>query len=137
MPEVIVSIYNHKYRLAVSTGEEEILRECAAQIDRQMEAMKASGKVIATDQIAVLTALEVAYEAKKAEAAAQAEAEKAAQAAEAEEAAKASVASATQADTVPLATEPAASNEDLEHVRRLCRLCEDAIFRDTKIGALF
>lgn len=100
MPEVIVSIYNHKYRLAVSTGEEDLLRDCAAQIDRQMEAMKASGKVIAADQIAVLTALEVAYEAKKAE-------------------------------------EAAHTDEDLEHVRRLCRLCEDAIFRDTKIGALF
>ena len=67
MPEVIVSIYNHKYRLAVSTGEEDLLRDCAAQIDRLMEAMKASGNVIAADQIAVLTALEVAYEAKKAE----------------------------------------------------------------------
>lgn len=124
MPEVIVSIYNHKYRLAVSTGEEDLLRDCAAQIDRQMEAMKASGKVIAADQIAVLTALEVAYEAKKA----------------AEEKAPEPPAPAkpqAEAQPVPLATEPAHTDEDLEHVRRLCRLCEDAIFRDTKIGALF
>ena len=131
MPEVIVSIYNHKYRLAVSTGEEDLLRDCAAQIDRQMEAMKASGKVIAADQIAVLTALEVAYEAKKAEEAAKKAGEE-----------KAPVPAApakpqAEAQPVPLATEPAHTDEDLEHVRRLCRLCEDAIFRDTKIGALF
>lgn len=131
MPEVIVSIYNHKYRLAVSTGEEDLLRDCAAQIDRQMEAMKASGKVIAADQIAVLTALEVAYEAKKAE--------EAAKKAPEEKAPEPPAPAKPQAEAqpVPLATEPAHTDEDLEHVRRLCRLCEDAIFRDTKIGALF
>lgn len=131
MPEVIVSIYNHKYRLAVSTGEEDLLRDCAAQIDRQMEAMKASGKVIAADQIAVLTALEVAYEAKKAEEAAKKAAEEKAREPPAPAKPQA------EAQPVPLATEPAHTDEDLEHVRRLCRLCEDAIFRDTKIGALF
>lgn len=131
MPEVIVSIYNHKYRLAVSTGEEDLLRDCAAQIDRQMEAMKASGKVIAADQIAVLTALEVAYEAKKAE--------EAAKKAPEEKAPEPPAPAKPQAEAqpVPLATEPAHTDEDLEHVRRLCRLCEDAIFRDTRIGALF
>lgn len=133
MPEVIVSIYNHKYRLAVSTGEEDLLRDCAAQIDRQMEAMKASGKVIAADQIAVLTALEVAYEAKKAEEAAKTAAEEQAAKSEPVPPAKPQA----KAQPVPLATEPAHTVEDLEHVRRLCRLCEDAIFRDTKIGALF
>lgn len=132
MPEVIVSIYNHKYRLAVSTGEEDLLRDCAAQIDRQMEAMKASGKVIAADQIAVLTALEVAYEAKKAEEAAKKAAEEKAPAPP-----PAPAKPQAEAQPVPLATEPAHTDEDLEHVRRLCRLCEDAIFRDTKIGALF
>lgn len=132
MPEVIVSIYNHKYRLAVSTGEEDLLRDCAAQIDRQMEAMKASGKVIAADQIAVLTALEVAYEAKKAEEAAKKAAEE-----KAREPPPAPAKPQAEAQPVPLATEPAHTDEDLEHVRRLCRLCEDAIFRDTKIGALF
>lgn len=133
MPEVIVSIYNHKYRLAVSTGEEDLLRDCAAQIDRQMEAMKASGKVIAADQIAVLTALEVAYEAKKAEETAKTAAEEKAAKSEPVPPAKPQA----EAQPVPLATEPAHTDEDLEHVRRLCRLCEDAIFRDTKIGALF
>lgn len=133
MPEVIVSIYNHKYRLAVSTGEEDLLRDCAAQIDRQMEAMKASGKVIAADQIAVLTALEVAYEAKKAEEAAKTAAEEQAAKSEPVPPAKPQA----EAQLVPLVTEPAHTDEDLEHVRRLCRLCEDAIFRDTKIGALF
>lgn len=134
MPEVIVSIYHHNYRLAVSTGEEELLRECAQTIDRQMEAMKASGKVIAADQIAVLTALEIAYEARKAEESAEAAAREREKAA-----AEAARAAAAATPVAPLATEPAcaAESEDIERVRRLCRLCEEAIFRDTKIGALF
>lgn len=65
MSEVTITIYNHNYRLAVSTGEEDLLRECAAVVDRQMQRMRTAGKVIASDQIAVLTALELAYEAAK------------------------------------------------------------------------
>ena len=33
MSEVIVTIFNHNYRLAVSTGEEELLKNCAKLVD--------------------------------------------------------------------------------------------------------
>ena len=66
MPEVTVNIYSRAYRLAVSTGEEALLQRCAEIVDRQMRNIREGGKVINQDQIAVLAALEVAYEASKA-----------------------------------------------------------------------
>ena len=63
MPEVIVSIYNHKYRLAVSTGEEDLLRDCAAQIDRQLDAKKArEGSDVEAIKAAGESLQSVAYE---------------------------------------------------------------------------
>ena len=132
MPEVIVSIYNHKYRLAVSTGGGPPSR-LAAQIDRQMEAMKASGKVIAADQIAVLTALRSRLRSEEGRRSRQDGCRRTG----GEERTRSAREAAGQSAARALATEPAHTDEDLEHVRRLCRLCEDAIFRDTKIGALF
>ena len=70
MSEVTVSIFSHNYRLAVSTGEEELIKNCAEIVDKQMEAMRAGGRVLAADQIAVLSALEIVYNAKKSEEAA-------------------------------------------------------------------
>lgn len=65
MPEVTVNIYSRTYRLAVSTGEEGLIQQCAELVDKQMKAIREGGKVINQDQIAVLAALEVAYEAQK------------------------------------------------------------------------
>ena len=65
MSEVTVTIFDRDYRLAVSSGEEELLKDCARQVDEQMQTVRAAGRVIANDQIAVLTALEFAYESKK------------------------------------------------------------------------
>ena len=65
MPEVTVNIYSRSYRLAVSTGEEALIQRCADIIDKQMKSIREGGKVINQDQIAVLAALEVAYEANK------------------------------------------------------------------------
>ena len=67
MSEVTVTIFDRDYRLAVSSGEEELLKDCARQVDEQMQTVRAAGRVIANDQIAVLTALEFAYESKKRE----------------------------------------------------------------------
>ena len=64
MPEVTVNIYSRSY-LAVSTGEEALIQRCADIVDKQMKAIREGGKVINQDQIAVLAALEVAYEANK------------------------------------------------------------------------
>lgn len=160
MSEVIVTIFNHNYRLAVSTGEEELLKNCAKLVDDQMSAVRASGKVIALDQIAVLSALEIAYdaqkkedesaarlaeaseEAKKAQEAARQAAEdalKAQQTAEAEPVPAAAEAAAPATATAPAPAAPAdpAANQDaaaLEEIRALCQLCEEALYKDATLG---
>ena len=112
MSEVTVTIFDRDYRLAVSSGEEELLKDCARQVDEQMQTVRAAGRVIANDQIAVLTALEFAYESKKRE-----------------EEAKDGNAGASPAPTPDAA-------EALKEIRALCRLCEDALYRDVKIGTI-
>lgn len=158
MSEVIVTIFNHNYRLAVSTGEEELLKNCAKLVDDQMSAVRASGKVIALDQIAVLSALEIAYdaqkkedesaarlaeaseEAKKAQEAARQAAEdtlKAQQTAEAEPVPAAAEAAAPATAPAPAAPVDAAASQDaaaLEEIRALCRLCEEALYKDATLG---
>ncbi|MBM6703246.1 cell division protein ZapA [Sutterella massiliensis] len=159
MSEVTVTIFNHNYRLAVSTGEEELLKNCAKLVDDQMTNVRAGGKVIALDQIAVLSALEIAYDAQKKEeeaakraaeleafAAQQSEAAEAAQAAAAEAQAQAEAAAAAlpaaepnaQEDQAPEAPIPAAPIADeaaaLEEIRALCRLCEETLYKDATLG---
>lgn len=150
MSEVTVTIFNHNYRLAVSTGEEELLKNCAKLVDDQMTNVRAGGKVIALDQIAVLSALEIAYDAqKKEEEAAKRAAELeafAAQQSEAAEAAQAEAAAAAlpaaepnaQEDQAPAALIPAAPIADeaaaLEEIRALCRLCEETLYKDATLG---
>lgn len=159
MSEVTVTIFNHNYRLAVSTGEEELLKNCAKLVDDQMTNVRAGGKVIALDQIAVLSALEIAYDAQKKEeeaakraaeleafAAQQSEAAEAAQAAAAEAQAQAEAAAAAlptaepnvQEDQAPAAPIPAAPIADeaaaLEEIRALCRLCEETLYKDATLG---
>ena len=159
MSEVTVTIFNHNYRLAVSTGEEELLKNCAKLVDDQMTNVRAGGKVIALDLIAVLSALEIAYDAQKKEeeaakraaeleafAAQQSEAAEAAQAAAAEAQAQAEAAAAAlpaaepnaQEDQAPEAPIPAAPIADeaaaLEEIRALCRLCEETLYKDATLG---
>ena len=158
MSEVTVTIFNHTYRLAVTAGEEELLKRCAQAVDEQMSAVQASGKVIALDQIAVLTALELAYDAQKQKDAAARSAPPAASSAPAAvDAARAQESAAAPA--APLQTEPAAAPEQpapavqppqaaeqpqsapvedeaaiLDELRSLCRLCEEAIYKDAVLG---
>lgn len=162
MSEVTVTIFNHNYRLAVSTGEEELLKNCAKLVDDQMTNVRAGGKVIALDQIAVLSALEIAYDAQKKEeeaakraaeleafAAQQSEAAEAAQAAAAEAQAQAEAAASAlpaaepndqedQEDQARAAPIPAAPIADeaaaLEEIRALCRLCEETLYKDATLG---
>lgn len=175
MSEVTVSIFSHNYRLAVSTGEEELIQNCAEIVDKQMEAMRAGGRVLAADQIAVLSALEIVYNAKKAEEAAaqavnaartegeSARADIAAARSEADalraelESTRASAAAAQaelatlrqtaeaqpfvrplQQEPIPQAA-PSLSNEAeiVARIQELSRMCEEAIFQDTKLGSLF
>ncbi len=66
MPEVTINIAHRTYRLAVSSGEETLIRNCAEKVDQQIASMKESSNLINQEQIAVLAALEIAYEAQKA-----------------------------------------------------------------------
>lgn len=62
MPELNLRIFSRNYRLAVTPGEEPVLEQCAQRVDQHMEAIRSGGRVVALDQIAVLAALEIAYD---------------------------------------------------------------------------
>ena len=129
MSEVNVTIFDRNYRLAVTTGEEKMLEDCARQVNEQMLAVRAAGRVIAIDQIAVLTALELAYDAKKREHDAKKNAAAPPQ----------PVQQQTPAAAVPTAasTPNEADSALFAEIHSLCSLCEEALFRDAKMGSLF
>ena len=129
MSEVNVTIFDRNYRLAVTTGEEKMLEDCARQVNEQMLAVRAAGRVIAIDQIAVLTALELAYDAKKREHDAKKTAAAPPQ----------PVQHQTPAAAVPTAasTPNEADSALFAEIHSLCSLCEEALFRDAKMGSLF
>ena len=129
MSEVNVTIFDRNYRLAVTTGEEKMLEDCARQVNEQMLAVRAAGRVIAIDQIAVLTALELAYDAKKREHYAKKTAAAPPQ----------PVQQQTPAAAVPTAasTPNEADSALFAEIHSLCSLCEEALFRDAKMGSLF
>lgn len=139
MPEVTVNIYGRAYRLAVSSGEETLIEECAETVDRQMRSIREGGKVINQDQVAVLTALEIAYEARKASAR-DAEADRLAQAKDAEIAAlKARITELEEvAEAAKAAAAPAKDPDKtlLKEIEGLTKVCEEAIFSDIRKGSL-
>ena len=133
MSEVNVTIFDRNYRLAVTTGEEKMLEDCARQVNEQMLAVRAAGRVIAIDQIAVLTALELAYDAKKREH----DAKKTAAAPP--QTPPQPVQQQTPAAAVPTgaSTPNEADSALFAEIHSLCSLCEEALFRDAKMGSLF
>ena len=140
MPEVTVNIYSRAYRLAVSTGEEALLQRCAEIVDRQMRNIREGGKVINQDQIAVLAALEVAYEASKAASARDGELARLTETKDAEIAVlKARIA---ELEAMPAAAAaPAVPERDpdkalLKEIEALTKLCENAIFSDIRKNTL-
>lgn len=126
MSEVTVTIFDRDYRLAVSSGEEDLIRECAKAVDDQMQELRATGHIFGNDQIAVLAALQLAYEARKADDAAKKE-----DAAAEEKEVPAAAKPATATNAAPAIADAA----DLAEVRALCRLCEDALLKNAQIGA--
>jgi cell division protein ZapA len=61
MKQIEVSIMGQTYLLGCPEGGEERLREAVQQVDREMCAIRDSGKLKARERIAVLAALNLAY----------------------------------------------------------------------------
>jgi len=59
---ITVHILGKEYRVACQRGEEEGLRASAGLLDGKMRQIKSGGKVIGTDRIAVMAALNLAHE---------------------------------------------------------------------------
>ena len=58
---VSVKIYNSTYALTTSASEEQVLK-IAAEVDRRMQELSESKKLLQTDKIAIWTALDLAAE---------------------------------------------------------------------------
>lgn len=69
MKQIEATILGQSYMLACPPDGEALLREAVGIVDREMSAIRDAGKVKARERIAVLTALNLAYQ--KAEAARQ------------------------------------------------------------------
>ena len=129
MSEVNVTIFDRNYRLAVTTGEEKMLEDCARQFYDLILAVRSSCRVFAIDLFSVLTALELAYDAKKRE----------------HDAKKpASTPPQTppqpvqqQAPAAAASTPNEADSALFAEIHSLCSLCEEALFRDAKMGSLY
>ncbi len=132
MSELCVKIYGRQYRLVVSPGEEELLKQCAQAVDKQMTALHESGKVMNGDQIASLTALEIAYQSVQAETKAnQKIAELSARVAELEAAL-----AARPDDILTPVVSTQSEAELLREIDQLSELCENAIFSDMHKGSV-
>ena len=57
-----VQILDKEYRVACGEGEQESLRNSARYLDDRMREIRGAGKVIGTERIAVMAALNLAYE---------------------------------------------------------------------------
>ena len=59
---VSVRILEKEYRVSCGPDEEEGLRESARMLDQRMREIRQTGRVIGVDRIAVMAALNIAYE---------------------------------------------------------------------------
>mgnify|MGYP000069205372 CR=1 FL=1 len=62
MKQIEVSILGQVYRLGCPEGGETLLRNAVAQVDKEMTAIREAGKVKARERVAVLAALNLAYQ---------------------------------------------------------------------------
>ena len=62
MKQIEATILGQSYMLACPPDGEDLLREAVAIVDREMSAIRDAGKVKARERIAVLTALNLAYQ---------------------------------------------------------------------------
>lgn len=59
---VSISILGKQYRIGCEPGEEDALIKAARLLDARMREIRGTGKVIGTDRIAVMAALNLAHE---------------------------------------------------------------------------
>lgn len=59
---VTVRILDKEYRIGCREGEQEGLIACAHYVDRRMREIRRSGRVIGSDRVAVMVALNIAHE---------------------------------------------------------------------------
>jgi cell division protein ZapA len=62
METLELSIGGRSYRIACEPQERAQLLACARYVDQKMEAIRATGKVLGADRIAVMAALQIAQE---------------------------------------------------------------------------
>ena len=62
MKQMEVTILGQSYLLACPEGGEELLRAAVARVDQEMSAIRDAGKVKARERMAVLAALNLAYQ---------------------------------------------------------------------------
>jgi len=62
MDSLELSIMGRSYRVACKPDERADLISCARYVDQKMEAIRASGKVLGADRIAVMAALQITQE---------------------------------------------------------------------------
>lgn len=62
MKQIDVTILGQVYRLGCPEGGEALLRDAVAAVDREMTGIRDAGKVKARERIAVLAALNLAYQ---------------------------------------------------------------------------
>ncbi|NCC29282.1 MAG: cell division protein ZapA [Gammaproteobacteria bacterium] len=60
--QVSIRILDKDYRIACAPNEEQGLRESARMLDGKMREIRKTGRVIGTDRIAVMAALNIAHE---------------------------------------------------------------------------
>ncbi|MBL0088568.1 MAG: cell division protein ZapA [Ideonella sp.] len=62
MKQIEATILGQSYSLACPPGGEDLVREAVAIVDREMSAIRNAGKVKARERMAVLAALNLAYQ---------------------------------------------------------------------------
>lgn len=70
-----VSILDREFMVAAPEGEQADLRESARQLDARMREIRAGGRVVGTDRIAIMAALNITHELLEAQARSDADAE--------------------------------------------------------------
>lgn len=59
---IAIEIVGKSYTLKCSSSEADILQQAGKRIDKHMRGIKDSGKIVNLDKIAIVTALEMAYQ---------------------------------------------------------------------------